>query len=508
MAKRKVISDSDDSDDNGNDFHGSDDEASQEQQQQSSSQLQTRNNDISQHLDAYPPQLPGDLQTAPSNSTGTTSFMEGLSGELRAAQRSLMETTPATSNAIDGTENTYLDAERSPIAKGLSSSQQCAGSPSMQEKGSRKRARSCGYEEKAEENEPRSSSSFISPSKSIVVATGAQKPHVVIPEGGSKIDDYDHSGEDGIKHGASSGKKRRKKTQHHGTEGPDELDAENMANIVPNENYNPRPSRSRSGRGDEDLFVPLDYSKRPEKAAKSTKKTQKKAKKGSDEVDLQHESEGRDSAAPTTKGRSEVPDVQHESILSQSEIKPASITGQKETDEVPHEEELAAKEEKAPKKARGRPKKASKVESKDILEDSPMDVPSERDQAPTGHTNGNKSTKGKGHKDEIADEKTESENDGQKPPDIQQNKSRSDPNKALQETCENERLLNGDSCISMEPPTPTKPTLPQPETPSRSSNAPPKGPSKHSPISNGKVSYRVGLSKRARIEPLLRMVRK
>lgn len=47
-----------------------------------------------------------------------------------------------------------------------------------------------------------------------------------------------------------------------------------------------------------------------------------------------------------------------------------------------------------------------------------------------------------------------------------------------------------------------------PETPKKSTKAPDKGPDKHSPISSGKVGYRVGLSKRARIEPLLRIVRK
>ena len=47
-----------------------------------------------------------------------------------------------------------------------------------------------------------------------------------------------------------------------------------------------------------------------------------------------------------------------------------------------------------------------------------------------------------------------------------------------------------------------------PGTPKGTAKATEKGPNKHSPISSGKVAYRVGLSKRTRIEPLLRIVRK
>lgn len=50
-------------------------------------------------------------------------------------------------------------------------------------------------------------------------------------------------------------------------------------------------------------------------------------------------------------------------------------------------------------------------------------------------------------------------------------------------------------------------TLP-PVTPPKAAASTPKGPTKHSPISAGLSRYRVGLSKRARIEPLLRIVRK
>ena len=50
-------------------------------------------------------------------------------------------------------------------------------------------------------------------------------------------------------------------------------------------------------------------------------------------------------------------------------------------------------------------------------------------------------------------------------------------------------------------------TLP-PVTPPKTAASTPKGPNKHSPISAGLSKYRVGLSKRARIEPLLRIVRK
>ena len=54
---------------------------------------------------------------------------------------------------------------------------------------------------------------------------------------------------------------------------------------------------------------------------------------------------------------------------------------------------------------------------------------------------------------------------------------------------------------------PTK-SIAVPNTPKKPVEAADRGPDKHSPIGNGKVGYRVGLSKRARIEPLLRMVRK
>ncbi|KAL9036039.1 MAG: hypothetical protein Q9214_006310 [Letrouitia sp. 1 TL-2023] len=58
-------------------------------------------------------------------------------------------------------------------------------------------------------------------------------------------------------------------------------------------------------------------------------------------------------------------------------------------------------------------------------------------------------------------------------------------------------------------PSPAKSTsAAAPQTPSRAETTVQKGPDKHSPLNSGKMAYRVGLSRRQRIPPLLRVVRK
>ena len=290
----------------------------------------------------------------------------------------------------------------------------------------------------------------------------------------------------------------------------DELDADDYAIGIPKEHYQPRPSKRRSGGMTEEVFVPTDFSKRPESIAKGKRKTKRHKTTAFHELLPKDEDEGEDEDVKMMPDpRFEIP-----------EQKPRNSSTERNQPDVEHnhdtdEDRLKAQPE--PKQAavvngqkkRGRPKKAVTILSEESVLD---EVEADHDQEdaeteePTDLATASRSqkmTKTKGPPKPIIHEQ-EGSNDNRA----------TTAEEDLEDIPANILNENDGNIIASEPVANHKPEVSPakshcpPETPRKSATPVPKGPDKHSPISSGKVAYRVGLSKRARIAPLLRIVRK
>lgn len=398
--------------------------------------------------------------------------------------------------------------------------------------------------------------------------------------------------------------KSDKKREVEGKQHIDKLGSDEVEIGFPKEQYQPRPSRSRSGQGEEDgLVIPVDFSKRPEALVKPKKSKRRKTtalakatpKYEEEEEDVtpifsfpesaQHfEPEFKITPGRVELVETETPWADPEAQSDQEFIPAANLPAPKEHKGRPHkkaterrevipeeqallddgvdepdaeitedplaEEILEASRPFAPKKRRGRPhKKAPEPSEKipeeqlfadDDEEDPDKDLGKDIQEDPGDHevisaskTPAAKKQRGRPKKKSAkAPEDIPSDDDGNKEP-LEPSKPplTKNPRKRKKSTLGDPPNIDNDNDdpppLLNEPPHPnplsetqanTAPTLSpppstkhtqQPETPQKPSAASQqKGPDKHSPLQSGKVRYRVGLSKRARIEPLLRVVRK
>lgn len=301
----------------------------------------------------------------------------------------------------------------------------------------------------------------------------------------------------------------------------DELGSDDIAIGLPMEQYKPRPSRSRGNTNLDGLLESVDFSKRPEAQVKAKNKRRKTHEsdlpKPTNEAALiqkcRKTGEGTtEQNVGTSKPVADPPNtitIPEEDIVEIVEIfenatqppqKPINLKRKLPTDdttalETNNEAANAQTEPKAPTnpkptqpapKARGRPRKKT--------EEKPLSTP-------------------------ITDT-TLPETTDPKHPNIQSqhlsqhdDKTNPDPDPVLEETDPNSNAATSGGRVQR-PSTPppkhatTTSTTPPPATPSQKTTDPQKGPQRHSPLNSGRVSYRVGLSKRARIEPLLRGFRK
>lgn len=283
----------------------------------------------------------------------------------------------------------------------------------------------------------------------------------------------------------------------------DELGSDDITIGLPKEQYQPRPSRSRSGRADaSDIFVPVDFSKRPEallkrkiKRRKTTAFEKPKPKDEEDETDMpephSYVSTTSNPVTTTSKLNADVAKSKEAEIIDEAE------ESQKEKSEAHINPPPPPPE---PKKQRGRPKKKA-MEITDAFVENPapqalLSNPSDQEdpQEPT-------------------------------PPPAPQPGRKCKPNQELptppippkppfrEETLAHFTTISPDpeSNHPLESNPPSSPLPKLPETPQKSkleAKGREKGPDRHSPLTSSKVKYRVGLSRRARIEPLLRIVRK
>lgn len=341
----------------------------------------------------------------------------------------------------------------------------------------------------------------------------------------------------------------------------DELDSDDNAIGLPKDHYQPRPSKSRSGHGNGELLIPTDYSKRPEAVTKKKRKLSRrkttafhelipkeeledeedevfnqagfeapkskalklvteqeelhlkdkdKAKVDQGLIERGFESIGKPTESMKQRGRpKKVPvmeRLEHDAPEGEDQIRPVEPTTEFSMPENETGPRLA-KQPAESKKQRGRPKKGAAETSKGKSSEA-TDASIERDTEPEkpDHTTSAKKIQKKSKNAEgptaISEELIRDSDDDFDLAD----EGGSVPSRVLQETQGNV-IPSKPSEKAASSPSPSKSKSVPPETPHKQDSFP-KGPDKHSPISSGKVSYRVGLSKRQRIAPLLRIVRK
>lgn len=284
---------------------------------------------------------------------------------------------------------------------------------------------------------------------------------------------------------------------------------------LPPEQYNPRPSRSRSGHGDASLFLPEDFSKKPGSLTKVKRRKNRRK---------------------TTAFERPPEDSEEEAIAQVREFIKKETSSNPAADAVkpllkPMEESLQTVEPMN----KVDPSKRNQVNEK-IEEYGPVVTLFSEEQPSKGISstaNGMKHVQDHGLSKIIETEipppkhqslleiETAQSITTQPSSTRHANKIRKPSLSPLpdygddgDDTTSSDRPISQNSQKIPLPqqqftpsssPSPIKQQPPSPQTPLKPAAA---GPDKHSPLNSSKVAYRVGLSKRARIEPLLRIVRK
>ena len=290
----------------------------------------------------------------------------------------------------------------------------------------------------------------------------------------------------------------------------DEPGSDDIAIGLPKDQYQPRPSRSRSGKDTADVIVPDDFSKKPETIAKKKRKLFKKSKNTAfgELIPADHDDKvDRISPGQDEKIFAETVDLPE---TTNSPIHPLS---EDEDPGNPMEDPMTKSkplEKPEMKKQRGRPKKVVSTKTADIdtpstFEAEPVyldaDIAKPKATASTGKTK--KETKAKSDPVSKSEELVHDSDD-----------ELGNVNDKIREHTQVHDEISGNYTSQKRPEmtvasqSPSKSSIRSPKTPQKAEMLARKAPDKHSPISSGKVKYRVGLSKRARIAPLLRIVRK
>lgn len=311
-----------------------------------------------------------------------------------------------------------------------------------------------------------------------------------------------------IPEAASKNPSKPRKSSKRKRDMDDELGIDDNAIEVPKEHYQPRPSKRRSGDGDEEVFVPTDFSKKPEAMAKGKRKPKRYKTTAFQELLPKDEDED-DEIKMVPDPRFEIPEKK--SSKNSTEKYQREVERKDDTEDIQPEAQSEPKQagKATSQKKRGRPKKATANLSEEIVADE-ADADHGEDVGETAEPvvsavttkKSRKKSKTKATPTSNTDEQDRN-HDGA--PAVEDDPEEL-PAHPLNEINGNTTLSNLAAKPSPER-SPVKAHHP-PETPHKSTTPAPKGPDKHSPISSGKVAYRVGLSKRARIAPLLRIVRK
>ena len=342
---------------------------------------------------------------------------------------------------------------------------------------------------------------------------------------------------EGIPKGKSQSRIKRKRQESDQT---NETGSEEELAGLPEEHYHPRPSRFRATGAADGLVSGVDFSKRPESAVKAKNKIKRRKTTGG--AVIIHVDENEPSNANTPDSKIELAETRNDVTMGSL---PPEIDGKQEASY--EEPELCSIKADPPKRKRGRPKKSALEESSLKMEVNSHESASLADGDSAVHDSVEKplvsknlervSKEKKRHKRQVADDDEREDHDYESSNEFSasdvdsdvhrpiRKKASKNPTRPLQPSSKS-NLPTPPTSISIEipvtkdqppithalardtPSLPTPaPTLP-PETPQKQIKKSDKGPDKHSPLNSGRVSYRVGLSRRARIEPLLKIVRK
>ena len=354
---------------------------------------------------------------------------------------------------------------------------------------------------------------------------------------------------------------KTQKTREFSDRRGNELDSEDNAIGLPKDAYQPRPSKSRSGLGNGELLIPADYSKKPEAISKKKRKLSRRkttafhelipkeelgeeedeivnlasfetpkskalkliteqdelhlentGKAGIDQEFIQRELEsiGKPTGSTKQRGRPKkvaiIESLERETSEHEGQtpaVAPTAKTSMPENETGPQ----SAKKPTESKKQRGRPKKGATETSKGKSPEAndatiERDVEPEKPEHPTAAKKLRKKGRNTGGTMATSEELIRDSDDDFDAAD----EGGSVPIRVLEETQGNV-MPSKPSERAASSPSPSKPKSVPPETPYKQGSLS-KGSDKHSPISSGKVAYRVGLSRRQRIAPLLRIVRK
>ena len=326
--------------------------------------------------------------------------------------------------------------------------------------------------------------------------------------------------------------------------------------LPPKETYNPRPSRFRGAGTVDSLIEAIDFSKRPEKGLKGAKRGRPKSKGIATLEPLPVESNGADSVKDvdidqdkftSTNGVTnpireqrvaetvevEEPDVDSESIAQPPSPKAEPIAKRKRG--RPKKQDKSSEAAPAEPKLEARGRKRGSANALAEQDDGTTTVYSDHD------TRASKRSKRQPRQDEprvlMSDSSDEdagstaeaaaaaaaaADDRPTRPPlspskstNIERSRARSRsnvPGGSKAENVEPHVAMTGEESIAAPNKDPTTPRKEPPKidrTPTGTGDTTKgKGPNKHSPLSGGKISYRVGLSRKARIEPLLRVMKK
>lgn len=290
---------------------------------------------------------------------------------------------------------------------------------------------------------------------------------------------------------------------------------------LPPEQYNPRPSRSRSGHGDASLFLPEDFSKRPESLARVKRRKNRRKTTAFER--------------PPEDSEEEAIAQVRDFIRQQASSKPVADTVEPSLNPV--EERLRELQSVEPMKKVGTTKRKGRPQVQENIEEyEPVMAPLSGEQPSKGISslaNGTKHVQEHDSSKIIETEKSlpkhqnlletgtaqpiATQASSSRPVSMKQKTSLSatphdsddgsDPTSSDRPVSQNSQKIPPpqQNPTPSSSPSPIKQQLRPPQTPPKTAST---GPDKHSPLNSSKVAYRVGLSKRARIEPLLRTVRK
>lgn len=274
---------------------------------------------------------------------------------------------------------------------------------------------------------------------------------------------------------------------------------------LPAEKYKPRPSRSRSGNVDLDLLVPVDFSKRPETTGKR-KKNRRKTTAFERPV---HDSE-EDREIVHTRDPVVIIETRNNEETTAKDIETPSLPKVRKN-HFPGVQDAEPVFKPVPSKKRGRSEKDVPESTEDLNAphaeaESLLGLPEPEvfdENSPSKLLRKKRKVSPEPPLRNVSDSELHNEDIKSRPSSREQifvcKGIKVNYNLHLPSPSPSTKCTSGPLELS----SPTKAAVP-PQTPQK----PVKGPDKHSPLANSKVAYRVGLSKRARIEPLLRIMRK